>query len=441
MAPLRWSPLQRAMLLLFLLPAGRSAAADSAVAVAFSWDVNAPEETLLTPEYGAARLDATGTAVAINVAGDRVLVGATGRNEVLVIQREICDGPCWTPSGVLNGDAYGGINFDARLGSSVSCSADGVSAVVGAPGDGAAGELAGSTFVYEESGGIWRTAARLLATDAAATDLFGCAVAMSPDGQVVVVGARGRDELPSSGTFRLMDSGAAYVFVRGTDSRGTNGWLLARQQKLLASDGPIRGDGFGSAVAIASSGMIVVGAPNHNEGAGAVYVYRTVDGEHWLPGEKLAVVTESLVGAPPDANRPGFGNALSFSIEPPDTLLVSASADTPSSVQRNAGAVYVYTRRLEPDGSESWIAGHTLFAGSAAKAYDFFGHSVAVSADGSSAVVGAHMTDIMVRALSFRVATRATASAVALLYNAQIAGIGSGSTRSLETLVLQRTQA
>ena len=438
---LRWSPLQLAMLLLFL-PAGRTAgSADPAVAGAFGWGVNAPEETLLTPEYGAARLDATGTAVAINVAGDRVLVGATGRNEVLVIQREICDGPCWTPSGVLNGDAYGGINFDARLGSSVSCSADGMSAVAGAPGDGAAAELAGSTFVYEESGGIWRTAARLLAADADSTDLFGCAVAMSPDGQVVVVGARGRDELPNSGNFRLMDSGAAYVFVRGTDSRGTNGWLLARQQKLLATDGPIRGDSFGSAVAIASSGMIVVGAPNHNEGAGAVYVYRTVDWEHWLPGEKLAVVSESLVGAPPDVNRPGFGNALSFSIDPPDTLLVSASAATPSSVQRNAGLVYIYTRRLEPDGSESWIAGHTLSAGNAAKGYDFFGHSVAVSADGSSAVVGAYMTDIMVRALCFRVATRSTASVVALLLSARVAGTGSGSMRILATLVLHRTQA
>lgn len=389
--------LVRVLLLQARQQVGASSDTDRAVAGAFSWDVNAPEETLLMPEYGAARLDGTGTAVAVNVAGDRVLVGAAGRNEVLVMQRELCDGPCWTPHGVLNGDAYGGINFDARLGSSVGFSADGVSAVVGAPGDGAAAELAGSAFVYEESGGIWRTAARLLAEDAAATDLFGSTVAISPDGRVVVVGARGRDEEPSTGTFRLMDSGAAYVFVRGSDNRGTNGWLLAQQQKLLASDGPIRGDRFGTAVAIASSGMIVVGAPDHNGGAGAVYVYRTMDGEHWLPGEKLAVVTESLVDAPPGVNRPGFGNALSFSVDPPDTLLVSASAATLSSVQRNAGAVYVYTRRLESDGNESWIVGHMLSAGDAAKGYDFFGHSVAMSADGTSAVVGAHMTDIMVR--------------------------------------------
>lgn len=430
---------------LLLLAAGRAAANLWELEPregAFSWDVNAPEESLLTPEYGAARLDATGTAVAVNTAGDRVLVGSPGRNEALVIQREFCDGPCWTPAGVLNGDAYGGINFDARLGSSVYLSADGMSAVVGAPGDGAAAELAGSAFVYEESGGVWRTVAQLLADDAAATDLFGSAVAISPDGQVIVIGARGRDELSSSGSFRLMDSGAAYVFVRGSDNRGTNGWVLAQQQKLLASDGPIPGDGFGSAVAIASSGTIVVGAPAQNSGAGAVYVYRIADGESWLPGEKLAIVTESLVDAPPDANRPGFGNALSFSVDPADTLLVSASAATLSSVQRNAGSVYVYTRRVELDGgNESWVLGHMLSAGDAAKGYDFFGHSVAVSADGTSAVVGAYMTDIMVRTLLSGAEPRASACALLLLTCSPCSDGCSGSTRRPAILVLRRTLA
>ena len=67
---------------------------------------------------------------------------------------------------------------------------DGKSAVLGASGEDTAGELAGCAFVYEETGGIWRTGAQLLADDAADNDLFGAAVAMSPDGSIVVVGAR-----------------------------------------------------------------------------------------------------------------------------------------------------------------------------------------------------------------------------------------------------------
>ena len=134
-----------------------------------------------------------------------------------------------------------------------------------------------------------------------------------------------------------MDCGAAYVFMRG---EGTNGWARHTQQKLLAFPAPIGGDAFGAAVAVASSGTVVVGAPSHNSGGGAAYVYRRA-GDRWLESEKLDVVGESLLGAPGSANRPGLGNALSFSLDPADTLLVSASSASLSSVQVNAGGVYV----------------------------------------------------------------------------------------------------
>jgi hypothetical protein len=284
--------------------------------------------------------------VAINFDGNRVLVGAPGRNEALIFQREFCDGPCWTPAGALNGDAFGGINSQARLGSSLAMSSDGKAAALGAGGEDTAGEKAGCAFVYEETGGIWRTGAQLLAADAAPNDLFGTAVAMSPDGSIVVVGARGRDETPPFGTMQVMDCGAAYVFLRG---EGTNGWADNTQQKLLSFPAPIGGDGFGTAVAVASSGTIVVGAPAHNSGGGAVFVYRRA-GNLWLPSEKLDVVGESLLGAPGSANRPGFGNALSFSVDPADTLLASASSASLSSVQVNAGGVHIYTRRAQPNG-------------------------------------------------------------------------------------------
>ena len=320
-----------------------------------------------------------------------MLVGAPGRNEALVFQREYCDGPCWTPAGALNGDAFGGINSQARLGGALAMSSDGKAAVLGASGENTAGELAGCAFVYEETGGIWRTGAQLLADDAADNDLFGSAVAMSPDGSIVVVGARGRDEPPRFGTMMVTDCGAAYVFMRGS---GSNGWARNTQQKLLGFPAPIGGDAFGTAVAVSSSGTVVVGTPMHNSGGGAVYVYRRA-GNHWLARQKLDGVGESLSGAPGSSNRPGLGNALAFSLNPADTLVASASSDSLSSVQRNAGSVYVYTRRAEPDGNETWMIGVHLTAGEDAKGYDFFGISVAMSADGTSVAVGAYNADVM----------------------------------------------
>ena len=368
------------LLLLLLPPLPRLAAAGPTPPT--------PEESLLTPEVGAAPGDGTGSAVAVSASGRRLLVGAPGRNEALIFNREFCElGPCWAPAGALTGDAWGGINFDANLGGALALSPDGTAAVVGASGDGEAGEQAGSAFVFREVGGIWRPMAKLLADDAASNDFFGNAVALSPDGTVAVVGARSRDERRGSSIFT--DCGAAYVFV----AEGGN-WQRPRQLKLLASDALAGGDQFGYAVAVASSGTIVVGTPAHNSGGGAVYVYRRVGGPaHWEPVTKLAVVSESLAGARSEANRPGFGNALSFSVDPADTLLIGAYTESGSSVTVNAGSAYVYRRQVQPDGNETWVFGKMLTAGSVARGFDFFGSSLALSADGTAAIVGSPGTD------------------------------------------------
>ena len=93
--------------------------------------------------------------------------------------------------------------------------------------------------------------------DAAAlgmTVAFGEAVAI--DGKKAVIGAVGRND----------GQGAAYVFVR----RGTT-W--AQRAELTAADGP-PGDCFSSIYGVAISGnSVVVGAPGHNEWAGAAYIY------------------------------------------------------------------------------------------------------------------------------------------------------------------------
>ena len=84
---------------------------------------------------------------------------------------------------------------------------------------------------------------KLVASDAADSDQFGCSVAIS--GETVVVGAPFDDGAGGS------DQGSAYVFVR-------SGGVWSQQQKLLASDAAA-GDQFGNSVAI-SGETVVVGA-------------------------------------------------------------------------------------------------------------------------------------------------------------------------------------
>ena len=97
-----------------------------------------------------------------------------------------------------------------RFGSSVSLSADGLLAIVGAPqADDSHRVGAGSAFVFSRAGVAWTAGATLVPLAAVAFDHFGHSVAYSADGSRVVVGAIGVD------TRAIFNSGSAYAFTTG----------------------------------------------------------------------------------------------------------------------------------------------------------------------------------------------------------------------------------
>lgn len=109
-------------------------------------------------------------------------------------------------------------------------------------------------------------------------DLFGSAVALSRDGQVLVVGADLEASRSSAdgADNALPGAGAAYVFQRDGD-----GW---RQIAYLKAPTPTSGGGFGFAVAVSDDGQtIAVSAPfEPGAGLGSVHVFRG-SGSQWTP--------------------------------------------------------------------------------------------------------------------------------------------------------------
>ncbi len=231
--------------------------------------------------------------------------------------------------------------------------------------------------------------------DAAAGDLFGCALSLS--GDLLVAGSLRDDD---SGA----NSGSATVFRREGD-----GW--AQLAKLLGSD-TSAGDELGFSVAV-SGPYVIVGAPfNQADGfaSGTAYAFRCAGGcveEARLPalepspfgqfGISVSVDgTTAAVGAPGSGlveifRRGGggwsrqavvrpvggeSGDAFGFSVSiRGDTLLVGAPFD------EDRGSAFVFQQV-----GASWVERRKLVAPSAA-AGDLFGHSVALSA--GTAVVGA----------------------------------------------------
>ncbi|MHC4647274.1 MAG: FG-GAP repeat protein [Planctomycetota bacterium] len=153
------------------------------------------------------------------------------------------------------------------FGGSVSISGD--YAILGAHGDDDNGSMSGSAYIFKRSGTSWSEEAKLLASDGADDDRFGCSVSVS--GTTALVGAYNDDD---NGSY----SGSAYIFKRS----GTN-WN--EQAKLLASDGAI-GDAFGGSVSISGDHAIVGAKRDDDNGtdSGSAYIYQSfpeIHGTKW----------------------------------------------------------------------------------------------------------------------------------------------------------------
>jgi FG-GAP repeat len=239
------------------------------------------------------------------------------------------------------------------FGSSVAVSGDTI--VIGA---GLTSSDMGAAYVFQRNqNGLdaWGLVKTLQASDAAAGDLFG-SVAIS--GDMIVVGANGK----SNG------AGAAYVFERGKGGRNTWGEVT----KVVASD-PHAGAGFGSSTA-ASGDVVVVGAFNANQSAGAAYIYGRDSG-----GRNNFGQLQKLGGS--DV-QPGdqFGGAVAIC---DDIVLVGAWGTL-----SRTGAAYLFGRSRSGSNRFGRI---TRISAPDAAVNDQFGAAIATTS--STGIIGAPVKD------------------------------------------------
>jgi uncharacterized repeat protein (TIGR01451 family) len=298
----------------------------------------------------------------VAVSGDTVVVGAPRGDNPLTADA----GLGWVfvrhATGWHRQDVFWDFDGSAgdRLGASVAVAGD--TMVVGAPFADPSGVAdAGAAFVAVRTGNNWTPPRRIVAPDAAASDHFGWSVAVSADGQTIVVGA------PDKDTAGGADAGAAYVFVRS----GTT-WI---PQQTLGAAAAAAGDRLGASASLAGE-TLVLGAPDDDTPAGvdagsaAVFV-RT--GTVWSEQQTLFAAD----GAAGDS----FGHAVSVSA---DTAWVGAPDDDTAG-GADAGSAYVFVRS-----GTAWTGQQKLLAADGA-ATDGFGASVSVS--GETGVAGAASDD------------------------------------------------
>jgi hypothetical protein len=241
----------------------------------------------------------------------------------------------------------------------VGVSSDGTTAVIGAFRDeDPNGSRAGSAYVFKQEGGAWSEQTKLAPEDGDSEDAFGSSVGVSSDGTTAVIGAGGDEDPNGDG------AGSAYVFKQ-------EGGAWSEETKLAPEYGD-SDDGFGS-VGVSSGGTTaVIGAPRGEDAVGSAYVFKRVGGE-WREETKLT------------ASDGEFDDRFGFSVGVSGdgtTAVIGASEDEDPNGER-AGSAYVFQR----NGGE-WSE-QTKLTASDGDSRDYFGVSVGVSSDGTTAVIGA----------------------------------------------------
>ncbi len=305
------------------------------------------EQAKLTASDGA-EYDFFGMSVSLS--GDTALVGADSstvggqvhQGSAYVFVR---NGPTWTEQAKL-------VASDGAISDFFGCSValDVDTALVGACRDYAGPNANGSVYVFVRSGTTWTQQQRLVRSDGGWDEAFGYSLSLS--GDTALVGAY-LDDIGNG------KQGSAYVFVR-------NGTTWTEQAKLIASDGTA-GDEFGQSVSIAGD-TVLVGSPfsdiGSNTNEGAAYVFMR-SGTTWTEQEKLVPSD----GAAFDL----FGQSVALA---GDMALVGANwHDLKAGMDTNEGSAYVFVRN-----GMTWAEQAKLVASDGAPK-DHFGVAVSLSAD------------------------------------------------------------
>jgi lipocalin len=292
---------------------------------------------------GAVGVTQQGFSVALSADGNTATVGGPGDSSstgaAWVLRRS---GGAWTGSKLVGTGAVG----PARQGFSVALSGDGNIAIVGGLDDNSG---AGAAWVYTRNGGIWsQQGSKLVGTGAATKAGQGSSVALSADGNTAIVGGPG-------------DGGAVWIYARSG-----GGW--SQQGSKLVGAGAVGNAGQGTSVALSADGnTAIVGGPQDASYIGAAWVYTRNGGAWSQQGRKLAAVNAGT--------NAGQGWSVALSADGNTAIVGGPNGQT--------GAAWVFVR----NGNVWSQQGGKLVANDAAGP-TFQGNSVALSADGNTAMVG-----------------------------------------------------
>jgi hypothetical protein len=322
-----------------------------------TWTLDGPPLTVEEEEPGSESCAEEGSecnfgrSVALSADGDTALIGGPAdhdkRGAAWVFTRS---GAEWTQQGppLIGGEEEG---VEGHLGRALALSADGDTALVGAPRN---RSNRGGVWVFTRSGSEWTQQGPILigGLEESGQGHFGSSVTVSDSGDTALIGAREDDE----------GVGAAWVFTRAGSQWTQQGPKLVAKEESGAG-------AFGSSVALAPFGnTALIGARKDEGGVGAAWVFSRSGSEWAQQGSRLMASEESGEGE--------FGASVALSAGG-DLALIGAPFDG------KVGAAYLFA-----SSGSGWTQQGTKTVSPQSSSPQRFGTSVALSSDGATALIG-----------------------------------------------------
>ena len=282
-------------------------------------------------------------------------------------------------------------------------------------------------FIHGEEG--WVQQAYVKNSNAQQGDAFGASIALSTDGNTMVVGAIGEDSqakgvngnqadnscvYPDRDRLYVLDltckdafyesyglnNGAAYVFTRSGAEWTQEAYLKPAStffSTLFGASVDLSGDGNTLAVGAKGDTSIIINTDDPENidknlvqeaaklvGTGSTYVF-TRSGTNWTQEAYLQASTLTVGGEfGGDVSLSQDGNTLAIGSFREASISTGINGDQGDTSAESAGAVFVFTRDNSVWTQRSYVKASNTNAG------DRFGLNVDLSADGKTMAVGAH---------------------------------------------------
>ena len=315
--------------------------------------------------YDGVKDDYYGFAVGISYAGETIAIGAyldddirAGSGSVYVYRKS---GTTWAfHQKIVASDALG----NDYSGECVAVSGDGNRILISASNDDDAGLNSGTGRVYVLQNNVWVLETKLIGSTTTSSDYFSRALDINHLGDRAVLSAYADD-------IKATDGGSITIFKRVGSV-----WT---EEVTLSGSTTAASDYFGRAVAISGDGLTVISGAyqddDNGSNSGSAFIFRFVDGQ-WV---QLAKLLHTDVAA---GDYFGFSVDISYNGK---VAVIGAYCDDDKG--SNSGSVHIFS---EINGV--WSREVKLVASDGASS-DYFGYSVSISNNGRSLLIGSHLDD------------------------------------------------